>query len=149
MTTPAVSAATIDLTGGATRTARLRLGRLAPGERGITALTVRYRDAADATVSLFADAVAASARARRLRIGVFERRGGRLPCPVFTGTLADLAARAREGRGVGRWTARGDGAEHTVTYEVQWRLPDEPAESGEPAADASAELSVAVAAQTW
>jgi hypothetical protein len=114
------------LTAGATATTRFSLGDLAPGERGTETFTVRYHGDSDAAVALYVSAHGEDGPlARRLHVGIFERSRGLLPFPVFSGTLADLARRDRFERGVGRWTGRGDGADHEVGYEVSWRLPKE------------------------
>jgi hypothetical protein len=118
----------VALTAGATATTRFRLGDLAPGERGTETFTVRYHGDGDAAVALYATVHGQDGPlARRLHVGIFERPKGLLPFPVFSGTLAELAGRNRFERGVGRWTGRGDGADHEVGYEVSWRLPKEAA----------------------
>ncbi|MDL4775946.1 MULTISPECIES: hypothetical protein [Thermomonosporaceae] len=126
MSTHSLSATTIDLDGAAAGTTRLHLDGLTSGERGTESVTAHYRGDADATVALYVCAAHAADGgdfAQRVRIGVFERSRDLLPFPVFTGTLADLAERDRFERGVGRWTGRGDGADHEVTYEITWRAP--------------------------
>ncbi|MFI6518734.1 hypothetical protein ACIBF1_24475 [Spirillospora sp. NPDC050679] len=153
MTASTLPAATIALTDGTAATARLHLDGLAPGERGSESLTVRYRDDVDATVALYVRAehahggapatghhceaadLAHCPAARRVRVGVFERTGALLPFPVFTGTLADLVRLDGFEHGVGRWTGRGDGRDHDVTYEVTWRPSRDATGPGEAPAD--------------
>jgi len=116
----------VALTPGATASTRFSLGDLAPGERGTETFTVCFHGDSDAAVALYASGDADDGQlARRLHIGIFERSHGLLPFPVFSGTLADLAGHDRFERGVGRWTGRGDGDDHEVTYEVSWHLPKE------------------------
>jgi hypothetical protein len=115
----------LTLTAGSTGSARIELVDPAPGERGSETISVTYNDGDDAKIALYAGEVGASELAHRLRVRIFESAHDRelLPFPVFSGSLADLAATDSFDRGVGRWTGLGDRRDHTVDYEIVWRLP--------------------------
>jgi hypothetical protein len=113
----------ITLNGDMTSALWLPLPGVEPGKRGTASVKVTYNGAADARIAMYAHGEAFGSLAQRLRISVFVHAQALMPFPVFGGTLADLTERTSYSQGVGRWIGRGDGADHTVVYEVAWSLP--------------------------
>jgi hypothetical protein len=113
----------ITLTRDAASTAWLPLHGVEPGRRGAVSVSVTFHGLAEAAVAMYSQGDATGPLAQRLRLSIFESTSALLPFPVFTGTLADFTGHTSYDQGLGRWTGRGDGADHTVTYEVVWSLP--------------------------
>jgi hypothetical protein len=113
----------IDLTNDVTSTVWLALDGIAPGRRGATSVNVTFNGHDPASVALYAHGRMAGPLAQHLRLMIFESTAALLPFPVFTGSLADFTGHTSYHEAVGRWTGRGDGKDHTVTYEVAWSLP--------------------------
>jgi hypothetical protein len=113
----------IILTADTTSATWLPLHGIEPGRRGAVSVSVTFTGPADAGVAMYSQGAPTGPLVQRLRLAIFESTASLLPFPVFTGTLADFAARTHYDDGVGRWTGHGDGRDHTVTYEVAWSLP--------------------------
>jgi len=113
----------VTLTNDVTSATWLPLHGIAPDRRGSVSVSVTFAGPADAAVAMYAQGAVTGPLAQRLRLSIFESTTALMPFPVFTGTLADFTGHTSYDDGVGRWTGRGDGQDHTVTYEVVWSLP--------------------------
>lgn len=113
----------IDLTNDVTSASWLSLDGVTPGRRGAASVNVTFNGPHPAAVAMYAHDPMTGPLAQRLRLMIFESTAALMPFPVFTGTLADFTARTSYDEAIGHWTGRGDGEDHTVTYEVTWSLP--------------------------
>ena len=114
----------IDLTNDETADAWLSLDGIAPGRRGTASVSVTFNGPRPASVAMYANTPMTGPLAQHLRLTIFESSATLLPFPVFIGTLADFTSRVTYDESVGHWTGRGDGKDHTVTYELSWTLPE-------------------------